>query len=132
MKDESDTTVLLDYTQAGGWNVLPDFAPTTITDTEGVREMKDSPRHNVGSVADPHYVVDEEHYLKAVADADHFFLLSGKYLERANEAEAQHDKDMSDALEQAAKFCDDYATRTGLAGNVRDCAKEIRAMKVEK
>ena len=28
MKDESDTTVLLDYTQAGGWNLLPDFAPT--------------------------------------------------------------------------------------------------------
>ena len=26
MKDESDTTVLLDYTQAGGWNLLPDFA----------------------------------------------------------------------------------------------------------
>ena len=25
---ESDTTVLLDYTGAGGWNVLPDFAPT--------------------------------------------------------------------------------------------------------
>jgi len=35
--------------------------------------MSDSPRHNVGSIADPHWVVDEEHYLKAVADADHFF-----------------------------------------------------------
>lgn len=30
MKDESDTTVLLDYTGAGGWNVLPDFAPPVI------------------------------------------------------------------------------------------------------
>jgi hypothetical protein len=36
------------------------------------------------------------------------------------------------AKEQAAKVCHDYATRTGLAGNVRDCAEEIRAMKVEK
>jgi len=35
--------------------------------------MNNSPRHNVGSVADPHWVVDEEHYLKAVADSDHFF-----------------------------------------------------------
>jgi phosphoribosylanthranilate isomerase len=34
--------------------------------------MNNSPRHNVGSVADPHWVVDEEHYLKLVADADHF------------------------------------------------------------
>jgi len=54
--------------------------------------MSDSPRHNVGSIADPHWVVDEEHYLKAVADADHFFVLSGKYLQRANDAEAQRDK----------------------------------------
>ena len=53
--------------------------------------MSDSPRHNVGSVKDPHWVVDEEHYLKAVADSDHFFVLSGKYLERANDAEAQRD-----------------------------------------
>jgi hypothetical protein len=29
---------------------------------------------------------------KAVADVDHFFALSGKYLERANDAEAQRDK----------------------------------------
>jgi hypothetical protein len=29
---------------------------------------------------------------KAVADADHFFVLSGQYLARANEAEAQRDK----------------------------------------
>jgi len=35
--------------------------------------MTHSPRHNVGSVAEPHWVVDEEHYLKAVADSDHFF-----------------------------------------------------------
>jgi hypothetical protein len=34
MKDESDTTVLLDYTQAGGWNLLPDFAPTDAAQAE--------------------------------------------------------------------------------------------------
>jgi hypothetical protein len=33
----------------------------------GGDEMSDSPRHNVGSIADPHWVVDEEHYLKAMA-----------------------------------------------------------------
>jgi len=30
--------------------------------------MNNSPRHNVGSVADPHWVVDEEHYEKLQAE----------------------------------------------------------------
>ena len=34
------------------------------------RKKEMSPRHNVGSVKDPHWVVDEEHYLKAVAQRD--------------------------------------------------------------
>ena len=40
MKDESDTTVLLDYTQAGGWNVLPDFAPPIITEPVGDKAIR--------------------------------------------------------------------------------------------
>ena len=75
---------------------------------------------------------------KAVADADHFFVLSGKYLQRANDAEAQRDKARNDALEQAAKVCEelrhpnwsdeDHAWIMGTEA----CAAAIRAMKVEK
>ena len=72
----------------------------------GGKEMNDSPRHNVGSIKDPHWVVDEEHYLKAVADADHFFSMSGQYLARANEAEAQRDK----AVEMLRFMRDEYAS----------------------
>ena len=45
MKDESDTTVLLDYTGAGGWNVLPDFAPQTITESAGDTPRTDAERY---------------------------------------------------------------------------------------
>jgi phosphoribosylformylglycinamidine (FGAM) synthase-like enzyme len=45
-------------------------------------------------------------------------------------AEAQRDKDMSDALEQAAKVCDEYA-KSGVTGAMV-CAAAIRRMKVEK
>jgi len=48
--------------------------------------MSDSPRHNVGSIADPHWVVDEEHYLKAVADSDHFFACWQDTLEQRDKA----------------------------------------------
>jgi hypothetical protein len=48
--------------------------------------MNNSPRHNVGSVADPHWVVDEEHYLKAVADSDHFFACWQDTLEQRDKA----------------------------------------------
>ena len=41
---ESDTTVLLDYTGAGGWNVLPDFAPQTITEPAGNTPRTDAAR----------------------------------------------------------------------------------------
>ena len=50
--------------------------------------MSDSPRHNVGSIADPHWVVDEEHYLKAVADADHFFVCWQDTLEQRDKLAA--------------------------------------------
>ena len=64
---------------------------------------------------------------KAVTDADHFFVLSGKYLQRANDAEAQRDKVRDDALEQAAMVCDEYA-KSGVTGAMV-CAAAIRAMK---
>jgi len=79
--------------------------------------MSDSPRHNVGSIADPHWVVDEEHYLKAVADSDHFFACWQDTLE-------QRDKARDDALEQAAKVCERQ--------EADHCAAAIRAMQVEK
>jgi hypothetical protein len=66
---------------------------------------------------------------KAVADADHFFALSGQYLARANNAEAQRDKARNDALEEAAAICDSESTCEGIA---QKCAAAIRAMKVEK
>jgi hypothetical protein len=129
MKDESDTTVLLDYTQAGGWNVLPDFAPTTITDAEGVREMSDTALRfqptTVGNMvvdAKGGYVSYEELAAaiaqrdKAVADADHFFVLSGQYLARANDAEAQRDKEIqkrkeiSEATVKLFKYLRPYLT----------------------
>jgi hypothetical protein len=66
---------------------------------------------------------------KAVADADHFFVLSGKYLARANEVEAQRDKARNYALEEAAELCDEYAKSVTGA---MVCAAAIRAMKVEK
>jgi len=47
----------------------------------------------LAALADPTLnVVDEQHYLKAVTEADHFFSLSGDYLKRANNAEEQRDK----------------------------------------
>jgi hypothetical protein len=78
---------------------------------------------------------------KAVADADHFFVLSGEYLKRANDAEERRDKARNDALEQAAKVCD--AGVDTQHPTVKDCimpsfgksstlAAAIRAMKVEK
>jgi len=70
--------------------------------------MTHSPRHNVGSVADPHWVVDEEHYLKAVADSDHFFACWQDTLE-------QRDKAREDALDEAAKVCDSDSGRHFLA-----------------
>jgi hypothetical protein len=56
--------------------------------------------------------------------------MSGQYLARANEAEAQRDKARNDALEKAAKVCDEYA-KSGVTGAMV-CAAAIRAMKVEK
>ena len=90
--------------------------------------MNDSPRHNVGSIKDPHWVVDEEHYLKLVADADHFFVLSGQYLNRANEAEAQRDKVMAMLVTHAAHAHNCFATDykecdCGLDALLKECGK---------
>ena len=88
--------------------------------------MSDSPRHNVGSIADPHWVVDEEHYLKAVADSDHFFACWQDTLE-------QRDKAREDALEQAAKLVEESNLPDAYSEPVLlEIAAAIRAMKVEK
>ena len=41
--------------------------------------MTHSPRHNVGSVADPHWVVDEEHYEKLQAELTTAQADAGRY-----------------------------------------------------
>lgn len=57
--------------------------------------MSHSPRHNVGSIADPHWVVDEEHYEKlqaelaaAIAQADAMDEFLGAAAKRKKEAAA--------------------------------------------
>ena len=79
----------------------------------------------------------------AIADADHFFVLSGKYLQRANDAEAQRDeKDkqlaacydrMNKTEAQRDKLEVALITIIGKAQQV-DTAIDaaLRAMKVEK
>ena len=53
---------------------------------------------------------------KAVADVDHFFVLSGQYLARANDAEAQRDKEIqkrkeiSEATVKLFKYLRPYLT----------------------
>jgi hypothetical protein len=74
--------------------------------------MNNSPRHNVGSVADPHWVVDEEHYEKLQAELaaarDEIARLTKRKDERSNgwdEALAQRDaavaalKELNNAVE---------------------------------
>ena len=78
--------------------------------------MTHSPRHNVGSVAEPHWVVDEDHYLKAVADSDHFFACWQDTLE-------QRDK-----LVEALKLIEDHHNETEEWRNIahealKECGK---------
>jgi hypothetical protein len=40
MTDDGDITILADYTTAGGWNVLPDFAPTIMTEPVGDKAIR--------------------------------------------------------------------------------------------
>jgi hypothetical protein len=54
---------------------------------------------------------------KAVADADHFFVLSGQYLARANDAEAQRDK--------ALVFLQSYRSFTPLGHQPHMLAHEV-------
>jgi len=118
MKDESDTTVLLDYTTAGGWNVLPDFAPTTITEPAG-----DTPR--MDAAAGRVYATGKQGEEFAIELAEKY-RLEGRLLERElAAAQAQRDKARDDALEQAAKVCEQQEAAD-------HCAAAIRAMKVEK
>ena len=70
--------------------------------------MSDSPRHNVGSIADPHWVVDEEHYLKAVADSDHFFACWQDTLEQRDklaEVFRQYRKDHWGCMIKECPYC---------------------------
>ena len=57
------------------------------------------------------------HRDKAVADADYFFVLSGKYLQRANDAEAQRDK--------AIEFLQVYRNDTPLGHQPHMIAHEV-------
>ena len=47
---ESDTTIMLDYTEAGGWNVLPDFAPTDAAQAR--REIENAALERAAKVCD--------------------------------------------------------------------------------
>jgi len=91
--------------------------------------MTNSPRHNVGSIADPHWVVDEEHYEKLQAELaaqreqyrvleDELLVLGGE----RNAAVAQRDK-LAVALEECAGVQqeNEYICKCGLRVTPHRC-----------
>ena len=133
----TNTTVFDGYTTAGGWNVMPDFAPPIITEPVGdkaIRYWQD--------LACANRKVAEDNQTKLAAAQTEIARLTKRKDECSNgwdEAMAQRDKVRDDALEQAAKVCETHQDDRNRHNYTKDayiatlqCAAAIRAMKAEK
>ena len=122
MKDDGDITILADYTQAGGWNILPDFAPPVIQ-----------------YPVDPAVQVKQLNAELAAAQAE-IAALKAKDLTKFEPDWANYrvgfDCGFAEALEEAAKVCETHQDDRNRHDYTKDayiatlqCAAAIRALK---